>query len=444
MTALIEPSSRSSRPAIADEASASGPDTLKTEETLQKEAHRFRTFMWVLVGLVTLVIALELVGFIVYRASAILLGVIALGIFLAVLLTLVRRRLARRDLSGAALLTGYGLLGCALAHLPMSPTLYPVLAIVPLVVVSVALPFVQGRALGPMLVGAWAASVAMAVAGEFLPNTASGASGFFRLLTLVGMACVVLLFIVALAQYSSRAREYVDRISESNEALRQANKELEAFSYSVSHDLRAPLRAIDGFSEALLEDCGDKLDDKSKRYLEIVRESAQLMGELIDDLLGLSRVTRAELDVREVDLSRLAEEVARDLLKETTGRAIDIRVEPNLTIRADGRLLRIALRNLLENAIKFTRDREHGQIEVSAEWTDGERAYLVRDNGAGFDMNYSSKLFQAFQRLHANSEFAGTGIGLATVHRIVSRHGGRVWAHGETGKGATFRFTVAS
>jgi light-regulated signal transduction histidine kinase (bacteriophytochrome) len=258
------------------------------------------------------------------------------------------------------------------------------------------------------------------------------------------MACIVLLFILVLAQSGSRAREYVAQISESNQALRQANKELEAFSYSVSHDLRAPLRAIDGFSEALLEDYGEKLDGKSKRHLEIVRESAQLMGELIDDLLALSRVTRAELDVRDVDLSTLADDVARDLLKETPNRSIDLVIEPNLTVRADARLLRIALRNLLENAVKFTRDRQPARIEVAAEWTDGERTYYVRDNGAGFDMKYAPKLFQAFQRLHANSEFAGTGIGLATVQRIVSRHGGRVWAFGETGKGATFHFTVAS
>jgi DNA-binding response OmpR family regulator len=223
--------------------------------------------------------------------------------------------------------------------------------------------------------------------------------------------------------------------------LERKNRELEAFSYSVSHDLRAPLRAIDGFSKALIEDCGDKLDTDAQQNLQRVRTAAQRMGELIDDMLQLSRVTRLDLTRRRVDLSALAREVAGELARQDPERNIEIEVKPDLTTDADARLLRIVLENLLGNAWKFTRKAEGARIEFGV--VEGsETVFYVRDNGAGFDMRYAQKLFRPFQRLHTEADFPGTGIGLATIHRVIDRHGGRVWAEGEVGKGATFFFTL--
>jgi light-regulated signal transduction histidine kinase (bacteriophytochrome) len=240
------------------------------------------------------------------------------------------------------------------------------------------------------------------------------------------------------------------RLTAMNEKLRlakrnaeAANRELEAFSYSVAHDLRAPLRGLDGFSQALLEDYADKLDDEAQGYLRHLRESAQQMGRLIDDLLALSRVTRAELVREPVDLSELARSVAMQLQKAAPDRRIDIAVEAAIVTEGDPRLLRIALENLLGNAWKFTGKCAEPRIEVGVMSGEGERTYFVRDNGAGFDMAYASKLFGAFQRLHSADEFEGTGIGLATVQRIVSRHGGRIWAVAEPDRGATFYFTLS-
>ncbi len=226
--------------------------------------------------------------------------------------------------------------------------------------------------------------------------------------------------------------------------LEAANKELEAFSYSVSHDLRAPLRGIDGFSKALLEDCGDKLDEVGKGYLERVRGSVARMGQLIDDLLKLSRISRAELSRRSVDLSAAAKELAAALqsLKEGADRAVTFIIQPGVVAQGDPRLVRVVLENLLNNAWKFTRKTSEARIEFGTLPGDGETAFFVRDNGAGFDMNYVGKLFGAFQRLHAPDEYEGTGIGLATVQRIVRRHGGRAWAEGQPGQGATFYFTL--
>ena len=222
--------------------------------------------------------------------------------------------------------------------------------------------------------------------------------------------------------------------------LERKNKELEAFSYSVSHDLRAPLRAIDGFSQALLEDCSDKLDGSGLNYLNRVRAAAQRMGELIDDMLELSRVTRAELNRRQIDLSALAREVAADLQRQHPDRRSSSRSKMASRREADARLLRIVLENLFGNAWKFTRDVEQPKIELGL-MGDGA-TYFVRDNGAGFDMKYADKLFRPFQRLHTEEEFPGTGIGLATIYRVIDRHGGRVWAEGEVGQGATFYFTL--
>jgi light-regulated signal transduction histidine kinase (bacteriophytochrome) len=242
--------------------------------------------------------------------------------------------------------------------------------------------------------------------------------------------------------------EIVER-SRAEEALRHAKAaaegasyELEAFSYSVAHDLRAPLRSIDGFSQALIEDCADQLDVIGKKYLGNVRESAQQMGALIDDLLNLSRVTRADLRREPVDLSALARSVLARLQDAQPDREVEIDVEDGMVAQADPRLLDIVLTNLLGNAWKFTGKRAAARIEFKADAGKRPPVYQVRDNGAGFDSKYADKLFGVFQRLHTAEEFEGTGIGLVTVQRIVRRHGGRIRAEGEVDRGATFSFTL--
>ena len=225
--------------------------------------------------------------------------------------------------------------------------------------------------------------------------------------------------------------------------LEATNKELEAFSYSVSHDLRSPLRSIDGFSLALLEDYGQVLDATGQEYLQRVRTATQRMGQLIDDLLSLARVTRSELHHEHVDFSALTATIADALQRENPDRQVDVIIAPGLVGHGDARLLQIVLENLLGNAWKFTVKRPCATIEFGAVPCNGQKAYFVRDNGAGFDMAYANKLFGAFQRLHPMAEFSGTGIGLATVQRIIHRHGGHVWAESAVDQGATFYFTVA-
>jgi signal transduction histidine kinase len=232
------------------------------------------------------------------------------------------------------------------------------------------------------------------------------------------------------------------RVAERTAELEAAFQQLESFSYSVSHDLRGPLRAIDGYSLAVIEDYRDKLDAEGADRLEHVRSSAKRMARLIDDLLGLSRVSRRPLRRADVDLSALAEGVIADLRKAEPGREVKVTITPGLRVNADDGLLRIALENLLGNAWKFTRRSEKAKIELGVIPGAISSEYYVRDNGAGFDMAYADKLFDAFQRLHRASEFEGTGIGLATVHRVVRRHGGHVRAEAEVGKGATFYFTL--
>lgn len=236
------------------------------------------------------------------------------------------------------------------------------------------------------------------------------------------------------------------------EDLRQAkaatdavNKELEAFSYSVSHDLRAPLRAIDGFSQALLEDYADRFDEQGRDYLQRVRAATQRMAQLIDDMLKLSRITRAEVSREEVDLSALAQEIVSELsLAQPDRKMVEFVIASGLRARGDSRLLRIALENLLGNAFKFTRTHPKARIEFGAIEKDEKQVYFVQDDGVGFDMTYVDKLFGAFQRLHDTREFPGTGIGLAIVQRAILKHGGKVWAEGEVEKGSTFFFTVGS
>ncbi len=225
-------------------------------------------------------------------------------------------------------------------------------------------------------------------------------------------------------------------------SLEKANKEMEAFAYSVSHDLRAPLRGIDGFSQALLEDYPDKLDEQGKNYLQRVRSAAQRMGVLIDDLLSLSRVTRSDMRQEAVDLSALAQSIAEEFRETQPERHVAFIITPGLTVSGDVRLLRVLIENLLSNAWKFTGHHPQARIEFGVTQIDGKETFFVRDNGAGFDMTYANKLFGVFQRLHSQDEFPGTGVGLATVQRIVHRHGGKVWAEGAVGKGATFYFTL--
>jgi light-regulated signal transduction histidine kinase (bacteriophytochrome) len=228
-----------------------------------------------------------------------------------------------------------------------------------------------------------------------------------------------------------------------NEQLHIANKELEAFSYSVSHDLRAPLRHIQGYVEMLTREIQGSLTDKGRRYLKTIADAGREMGELIDDLLAFSRMGRAEMVEHEVDLTPVVEEVRRGLELSLKGREITWKIMPLPRVRGDSAMLRQVLANLLNNAVKYSRNRPAAEIEVGcAGEEEGRTVFYVRDNGAGFDMKYADKLFGVFQRLHRAEEFEGTGIGLASVRRIVARHGGRTWAEGRLGAGATFYFSL--
>jgi PAS domain S-box-containing protein len=252
----------------------------------------------------------------------------------------------------------------------------------------------------------------------------------------------------ALARLSSLSWEMINRkryeeeLSRKSAELMAANNELEAFAYSVSHDLRAPLRALDGFSQALLEDYGDKLDTDGVDYLRTLRSESQRMADLIDDLLNLSRMTRHEMSRENVDLSSLAKSVVDSLAKRDKKRNVSVKISPGLIAVGDKHLLKIALENLINNAWKFTSQTPNPAIEFGVEVQDGQQVYFVRDNGVGFDMEYADKLFSPFQRLHQAAEFPGTGIGLATVQRIIRRHGGKVWADSRPGQGAVFYFKL--
>lgn len=234
-----------------------------------------------------------------------------------------------------------------------------------------------------------------------------------------------------------------EELSARNSSLELANREIESFSYSVSHDLRTPLRGIDGFSQVLLEEYGHRLDTEGKKLLQRVRAASQRMAQLIDDMLQLSRITRAEMSHGPVDLSAIAHEIVTELARTEPRRQVRIYIADNLKTQGDPRLLRVALSNLIGNAWKFTAKKDNAEIHVGVNLGVNEQpAFFIRDNGAGFDMTYSDKLFKAFQRLHKDTEFSGTGIGLATVQRIIERHGGRIWAESESGKGATFYFEL--
>jgi signal transduction histidine kinase len=239
-----------------------------------------------------------------------------------------------------------------------------------------------------------------------------------------------------------RVEERTEELQRTNLRLESANRELEAFAYSVSHDLRAPLRRMDGFSGFILDDYGDRLDEKGRHFLERIRAAAQRMGHLIDDLLRLSRLTKGELRPQEIELSEMARKITEELRASSGDRQVEFIIPDGLTVFGDLRLVRVALENLLGNAFKFTAEKACAVIKVGCEESEGETAFFVRDNGAGFDMEHADKLFGPFQRLHTGDRFQGSGIGLATVQRIIHRHGGRVWAEGNVDRGATFYFTL--
>jgi light-regulated signal transduction histidine kinase (bacteriophytochrome) len=248
-------------------------------------------------------------------------------------------------------------------------------------------------------------------------------------------------------QAEQRAQDFNQDLQQAVIELKSVNKELETFSYSVSHDLRAPLRSIDGFSQALLEDCAEQLDETGQDYLRRIRAATQQMGQLIDDLLTLSRVIRSDMHRELVDLSRLADRISMDLQQAHPERRVEFMIGRGLIDRGDSRLLQVVLENLLNNAWKFTAKKAQAKIEFGVMLSEPgmiHPTYFVRDNGVGFDMAYISKLFSPFQRLHSVSEFPGNGIGLATVQRIVHRHGGQVWTEGLIEQGATFYFTLTT
>ncbi|HEY6645276.1 sensor histidine kinase [Povalibacter sp.] len=268
------------------------------------------------------------------------------------------------------------------------------------------------------------------------------------------------LLYILLRRYERNARQSTRRLLESQEEVRRmnadlehrvaartlqlesANRELEAFAYAVSHDLRAPLRSMSGFSQIVVESAPPELDEKNLDYLRRIRDASLRMSALIDDLLSLSRISRSEMTLRPASLTQIASEAAATVRDLYPGREVTLTIAPDMMVEGDTRLLRIAMENLIDNAWKYTGHVEHAQITIGCQQSGPERVFFVRDNGIGFDMAYSGKLFGPFQRLHADSDFPGTGIGLVTVQRIVARHGGRIWAEAQPDHGATFYFTL--
>lgn len=240
----------------------------------------------------------------------------------------------------------------------------------------------------------------------------------------------------------TQLQHHVDELDETNTTLHAVNTELESFAYSVSHDLRSPLRGLDGLSLALIEDYGEKIDDTGRALLHRIRSESQRMGQLIDGILALSRLTRGDFSRQTLDLSKMAESTLEALKTDEPNRYVKTTVQPDLKAEGDPRLMDAVMQNLLANAWKFTAKKDEPSVQFGAKQQDGKTVYFVKDNGAGFDMAYVGKLFGAFQRLHTVQEFPGTGIGLATVQRIIHRHGGTIWAEGQLNQGATFYFTL--
>lgn len=272
--------------------------------------------------------------------------------------------------------------------------------------------------------------------------------GFYRFVSafigLILVTLVVLLGLVWLINSNTKSRSIAEeRLREAQLETKKINEDLEAFSYSVSHDLRAPLRSINGYSQILIEDYAEKLDDEGNRILNVVITNAKRMGQLIDDLLEFSRLGRKELNRTMTDVSEQVRTISSELLERETDRKIDFKMHALGTARLDATMMRQVWINLIGNAIKYSRNKEVATIEVGRNDEKGMVSFYVKDNGAGFDMAYIDKLFGVFQRLHKNNEFEGTGVGLALVKRIVERHNGQIWAEGKVGQGATFYFTLS-
>lgn len=276
---------------------------------------------------------------------------------------------------------------------------------------------------------------------DFLYNGALRAQDYFGLLLLLLVILMVALLTERIEKVR-RLRSLNNELKKETIKLEDANNELEAFAYSVSHDLRVPLRAIDGFSRIVIEDYEDKLDEEGIRLLNIIRDNTKKMGQLIDDILLLSRAGRQEMKISELDITSLAKNIYNEFNHETDGRNVDFTVDDLPRTMGDRALLTQVLTNLIGNAIKFTREKENAKIEVGFNEDNDDNIYYVKDNGAGFDMGYYDKLFGLFQRLHSQEEFEGTGVGLSIVQRIISRHRGRVWGEGEVGEGATIYFSI--
>jgi len=311
--------------------------------------------------------------------------------------------------------------------------------------INMSLPVVLGLVIatwyggrGPGLVLAVLVQIVAIFSNGVAPDSTVALTAFGHFSVFALLALVV--FLIAGRKAAEERLEH--RVEERTAQLKTANAELEAFSYSVSHDLRSPLRHIGGFSHILLDDYGDVIDEDGKTYLREIRESVEEMTKLIDDVLELSKITRMEMHRESVDISKLATNIVDDLRKMEPDREPEISIADGIKASGDARLLKIMLFNLLGNAWKFTSKVQKARIAVGQDHQNGSVVFFVRDNGAGFDMAFGHKLFDAFQRLHSAREFEGTGIGLATVNRIVVRHGGRIWAESEVDKGATFYFEL--
>jgi light-regulated signal transduction histidine kinase (bacteriophytochrome) len=255
----------------------------------------------------------------------------------------------------------------------------------------------------------------------------------------VGTKNILMLRLKETEDELNKQREYLDKLVQE---LGAANKELESFSYSVSHDLRTPLRAIDGYSRMLLKKYGDKIDEDASRMLSVIRSNTERMGVLIDDLLSFSKAQKDNIKVSEIDMDKLITETCNGIRAENHERELELKITKMLPANGDFSLIKQVLVNLISNAVKFTKNRKPGIIEISSYREAGKIVYCLKDNGVGFDMAYYDKLFGVFQRLHSNEDYEGTGVGLAIVRRIINRHGGQVWAEGEMDKGATFCFTL--
>ncbi|HEX2394326.1 MAG TPA: PAS domain S-box protein [Bacteroidales bacterium] len=252
------------------------------------------------------------------------------------------------------------------------------------------------------------------------------------------------IMIIAAIRDVSKQKQAQAELAKRTKELETINRELESFSYSVSHDLRAPLRSIEGFSNKIINEFANNIDDKARGYFLRIIKATRHMGILIDDILKLSRISRIEMNPEYIDISEIAQSISNELSESEPLRRAEVKIQPSITCCADKNLITIALQNLLENAWKYSRKKDQTIIEFGTKELNGNTVYFIKDNGVGFNMNYAGNLFKAFQRLHSNAEFEGTGIGLATVHRIIERHSGDIWAESEENKGTAFYFTLFS